>query len=420
MAGMTALYGASGRLRAAGFTPQAGGRVVVVGAGFAGCACALWLRQRAPHVQVTLVDPQQRYVTCPMSNEALVGWRSLASITVSRAALARASIRWVPERAVAIEPDTRRVRLAGERWLPFDRLVIAPGIRMLWNRIEGYDETAARSMPHAWQAGEQTLRLAQQLRSMDDGGVVAISVPTGPMRCPPAPYERASVIAAWLAQHKPRSKVLIFDGNNYFPRQDVFTDAWGSLYPGKIEWIASTAHGAVHRVDPVSRTLYTDSGAHPVAVANVIPPQAPGQIATDAGLASDHGWCPVDPRSFESSLVAGVHVIGDACIAGAMPKSASAACSQARQCAQAVAALLSGNEAPSPQFDSVCYSFIAPGRALAIHGQFAIEDDTIVAIPAPAPSNAARIGTTSSGADARQARSASQWYRDIRLSAFGD
>jgi len=411
MAAMTALYGASGRLQATGFSPQPGGRVVLVGAGFAGSACALWLRRLAPHVQVTLVDPQQRYLTCPMSNEALVGWRSLASITVSRAALARASIRLVRERAAAIEPDARRVRLADGSWLPFDRLVIAPGIRMLWNRIEGYDEAAAQSLPHAWQAGEQTRRLAQQLQSMDDGGVVAISVPTGPMRCPPAPYERASVIAAWLSQHKPRSKVLIFDGNNFFPRQDVFTDAWQALYPGMIEWIASTAHGAVQRVDAARRTLYTDSGAHPVAVANVIPPQAPGLIAADAGLASDHGWCPVDPGSFESSLVSGVHVIGDACIAGAMPKSASAACSQARQCAQAIAALLADGEVPPPAFDSVCYSFVAPARALAIHGRFAVQDDTIVAMPSPIES-----GT---GADAQQAHAAQGWYRAIRATAFG-
>ena len=222
------------------------------------------------------------------------------------------------------------VQLEGGRALPFDRLVVAPGIRFLWNKIEGYDEAATQAMPHAWQAGAQTQRLALQLRAMDDGGVVAISVPSGLLRCPPAPYERASLIAQYLSRHKPRSKVLIFDANNHFPRQDQFTDAWKSLYPGMIEWIPPTQDGTVVRVDTASMTLYTSNAAHAVAVANVIPPQAPGQIAADAGLASDHGWCPIAPATFESQLVRQVHVIGDACIADAMPKSASAAYSQAR------------------------------------------------------------------------------------------
>ena len=265
---------------------------------------------------------------------------------MSRAGVRRAGIRLVGDRVAAIDVGAHQVRLQTGRALPFDRLVVAPGIRFLWHKPEGYDAAAAQSMPHAWQAGDQTQRLAAQLRAMDDGGVVAISVPSGLMRCPPAPYERASLIAYFLARHKPRSKLLILDSNNHFPRQDLFTGAWQSLYPGIIEWIASTQDGAVVRVDTANMTLYTANAAHRVAVANVIPPQAPGQIAADAGLASDHGWCPVAPHSFESQLIPGVHVIGDACIADAMPKSGSAAVSQARQCAGAIVALLAGREVP--------------------------------------------------------------------------
>lgn len=417
LAALAALDGARGWRGAGASAPRPAHQVVIVGAGFAGSACALYLRRLDPALDLTLIDTLERYVTCPMSNEVLAGWRDLASITISRAAITRAGITLVGGRVDAIEPQRRCVRLAGGPSFAYDRLVVAPGIRFLENRIEGYDQSAAQAMPHAWQAGEQTQRLAQQLRAMADGGVVAISVPSGLMRCPPAPYERASLIAYYLAQHKPRSKLLIFDANNRFPRQDVFSEAWRSLYPGMIEWIPSTEDGAVVRVDARSLTLYTGNGAHPVAVANVIPPQAPARIAADAGLASDHGWCPVVPDTFESQLIPNVHVIGDACIADAMPKSASAACSQARQCAQALVALLAGREPPPPDFDSVCYSFVARERALAIHGRFAVQDGSIVALPAPAtPPMPAAAG---SGADAQQASDAQRWYRKIRATAFG-
>jgi sulfide dehydrogenase [flavocytochrome c] flavoprotein subunit len=413
MTALAAAYGVSGLSRAA--STRAKARVVIVGAGFAGSCCALNLRQLDPTIDVTLIDPVERYVTCPMSNEVLAGLRALTSISVSRAGASRAGIAVVGGQVDAIDSGAHSVRLQDGRSLPFDRLVVAPGIRLLWNRIEGYDAAASQRMPHAWQAGEQTRLLAQQLRAMNDGGVVAISVPSGLMRCPPAPYERASLIAHYLSQHKPRSKLLIFDANNHFPRQDVFTAAWHSLYPGMIEWIASTQDGSVMRVDPASLTLYTANSAHRVAIANVIPPQAPGQIAADAGLASEHGWCPIMPSTFESQLLSNVHVIGDACIADAMPKSASAAVSQARQCARAIVSLLAGRDVAPPEFDSVCYSLLAPERALAIHGRFISADGSIVAREA-APGSAAFTGAAS----APQAREAQRWYQGIRAAAFAD
>ena len=411
MTALAAAFGVSGLRRAHGAPAAEKRRVVIVGAGFAGSACARHLRQLDAAIDVTLIDPLERYTTCPMSNEVLVGLRELASISVSRAGVTRVGIRLLRARVDAIDPAARRVRLEGGQAVPFDRLVVAPGIRLLWNMIEGYDEAAAQIMPHAWQAGEQTQRLARQLRAMDDGGVVAISVPSGLMRCPPAPYERASLIARYLSQHKPRSKVLIFDANNHFPRQDLFTEAWRSLYPGMIEWIAPTQDGAVVRVEPDHMRLYTGTAAHAVAVANIIPPQAPGQVAADAGLASDHGWCPIAPSTFESQLIPNVHVIGDACIADAMPKSASAAVSQARQCARAIVALLAGRELEPPTFDSVCYSLLGPLRAIAIHGHFTSQEGKIVAVEPALASRAA--------ASAQQAQEAQRWYRSIRADAFG-
>jgi len=347
-----------------------------------------------------------------MSNDVLVGLGSLDSLTTSRPGLRHGSIRYVAEAAARIDTAKRRLRLRSGGEIAYDRLIVAPGIRFLWGQPEGYDEHTASVMPHAWQAGDQTRLLAAQLRSLPDGGTVAISVPGGLMRCPPGPYERASLIASWLRVHRPRGKVLVFDSNNHFPRQDVFMAAWQELYPGLIEWVPPTQGGAVIRVDARTRTLYSSAGSQRVSVANVIPPQAPGQLAVDSGLATGHGWCPVNPLSFESELIPGIHVIGDACIAGAMPKSASAARSQAHQCAVAVAALLQGQEVPAGELGSVCYSRLSEERALAIHGLFRIEGGEIRQVQSatdPAqPPPSAQLSTE-----------ARNWYADIRADAFG-
>jgi sulfide dehydrogenase [flavocytochrome c] flavoprotein subunit len=391
---------------------QVKAKVVVVGGGFAGAKCALYLRRLNPAVDVTLVDPDDRYVTCPMSNSVLVGLRDMKSISVSRHGLERAGVRYVRDQVNAIDTQRRRARLAGGAEIGYDRLVMAPGIRFLWGQPQGYDEAAALLMPHAWQAGAQTEILAAQLRAMPDGGVVAISVPGGPMRCPPGPFERASLIAWYLTENKPRSKVLIFDANNHFPKQEAFTDAWHSLYPGMIEWIPVVEDGSVVRVLPEKNTLYTSGGAHRVDVANIIPPQAPGLPAVQAGLASDHGWCPVRPETFESLLVPNVHVIGDACIADPMPKAASSANTQAKQCALAIVAAFDGREPASPVFESVCYSMLARGRALSIHGRFQLTDGAIRQISAPENSASAL-------SDDVEAQNADGWYKSIVIDSFG-
>lgn len=386
-------------------------RVVIVGGGFGGSACALALKRADTSLDVTLIDPLTRYVTCPMSSEIVVGARTLDTLTITRDALARAGVRFVCARAKALDADTRTLRLDDDTRVSFDACVVAPGIRFLWNAPEGYDEAASLRMPHAWEAGTQTTRLAALLRAMDDGGTFAISVPAGLMRCPPGPYERASLVAEFLGRNKPRSKVLIFDANNRFPRQDAFTTAWKALYRDRIEWVSVTEGGAVERVDIRANTLHTSSGAHRVAVANVIPPQAPGAFALDAGLASGHGWCPVDPLTFESTKVPHVHVIGDACIADAMPKAASAALSQAKQCAAAIVARFANREPSTPVLDSVCYSAVALDRSLAIHARFRVEDGRVVAEAAsgdvpPEISTAERAASIA-------------WYRSIRSLAFG-
>jgi len=414
---LTALAAAGALARAPRARPAlARPRVVIVGGGFAGSACALRLRALQERIDVTLIDPDEHYTTCPMSNEVIAGLRALRSITVSRQGLRRAGVTVVPDRVIGIETGPRQVRLGAGATLSFDRLVVAPGIRFLWDRIEGYDEAATRSMPHAWKAGEQTVLLARQLRRMDDGGVVAISVPSGLLRCPPGPYERASLIAHYLRERKPRSKIIILDANNAFPKQALFTDAWSRLYRGMIEWIALTEGGAVLRVDTARMRLYTANAEHRVALANVIPPQAPGEIARALGLAADHGWCPIEAATFESTLQPGIHVIGDACIADAMPKSASAAYSQARQCAAAIAAMLAGGDVPQPAFESACYSLLAPELAIAFPGHFTLAEGRIVAPEAAAPPVAPLALEPEAAAQA--ARDAEQWYRSMLKQTF--
>jgi sulfide dehydrogenase [flavocytochrome c] flavoprotein subunit len=417
MASLGAFAGAGRLARGSPVSGRAQPKVVIVGGGFSGGQCALALRRADPAIEVILIDPDRHYVTCPMSNSVIAGLRSLESITIPRDGLARAGVRWVRDRAGAVDVTRRRVTLAGGHTIVYDKLVVAVGIRFLWGQPEGYDEAATSRMPHAWQAGSQTELLGAQLRNMRDGGVVAISVPAGPMRCPPGPFERASLIASYLKQHKPRSKVLIFDANNHFPKQDSFSAVWRDVYSGMIEWIPVVSGGAVLRVEPAAMILHTTQGTHRVDVANIIPPQAPARLAADAGLAAAHGWCPVKLDTFESTLAADVHVIGDACIAEPMPKSASAASSQAQQCAAAIAASLSGRVRPEPRYDSVCYSMVGPGRALSIHAAFRWADGAIQRQPEPAeisdgaeePEGQAEI----------EARNAETWYQGIVAESFG-
>ena len=242
----------------------------------------------------------------------------------------------VAQAAAKVDPQARSIGLADGSLVGYDRLVLAPGIDMRFDALPGYDEAAAAKMPHAWKAGEQTILLRRQIEAMDDGGVVVIAVPAAPLRCPPAPYERASLIAHYLKNKKPRSKILILDAKDSYPQQRLFENAWKELYPGMIERIALSQGGRVTSVDPATNTIVTDFGNYTAQVANVIPPHKAGRIAEIAGAADRTGWCPIDPVTFASKLVPNIHVIGDACFGGSMPKSAFAAQAQAKACAAAI------------------------------------------------------------------------------------
>ena len=349
---------------------QAKARIIVLGGGFAGTICARELHRADPSFGVTLVEANPTFTACPFSNAVIAGLRDIAMQRFGYDVIRAEGVTIVQDRATAVDPQERRVSLRGGAGFGYDRLVLAPGIDIRWGALPGYDEAAAASMPHAWKAGDQTLLLRRQLDAMADGGTVVISAPANPFRCPPGPYERASLIAFYLKKTKPRSKLIVLDAKDTFSKQRLFQAAWQQLYPELMEWVPLSNGGKVTSVDAKTRTLVTDFATYKADVANVIPPQRAGSIAEVAGVADPTGWCPIDPVTFESRLRPNIHVIGDAAIAGAMPKSAFAANAQAKVCAFAVAALLRG-EAPSPpKLVNTCYSLVAPDYGISIAGVY--------------------------------------------------
>jgi NADPH-dependent 2,4-dienoyl-CoA reductase/sulfur reductase-like enzyme len=395
---------------------RAAARVVVVGGGFAGASCARALRQAEPRLAVTLVEVNATFTACPLSNVVIAGLRELSAQQFTYERVAADGIAIARAAATAVDPPGRSVALADGTRLPYDRLVLAPGIDIRWGALPGYDEAAAAHMPHAWRAGEQTVLLRQQLEAMPDGGLVAISAPANPFRCPPGPYERASLIAHYLKTRKPRSKLIVLDAKDTFSKQRLFQDAWSELYPGLLEWVPLSKGGNVTSVEAATRTLVTDFGRHTPAVANVIPPQKAGRIAEAAGVADRSGWCPIDPATFESTLVPGIHVIGDAAIAGAMPKSAFAANSQAKTCAAAVARLLAGAAPSAPKLINTCYSLIAPDYGISVAGVYTPSGGQLAEVPGSggvSPAGAPR------GTRAVEAALAEAWFRTIVGEVFG-
>ena len=361
---------------------SASARVVVVGGGFGGATVARYLRAWAPQVEVTLVEPATRFMTCPFSNHVLAGLRSWDSISHGFDGLRAAGVRVVHALAEDVDSQRRCVRLHTGQQLPWDRLVLSPGVDMRWGALEGYDETAAELAPHAWKAGPQTLLLRRQLQAMPDSGVFVMVIPDNPFRCPPGPYERASLVAHYLRQHKPRSKLLLLDAKNNFSKKELFLQGWKALYGGMVEWVSIAQDGQVVRVDAQAREVETAFGArHRADVLNVIPPQKAGLIAERAGVVDASGWAPVRGEDFASQQVAGIHVLGDAALAGPIPKSGFAANNQGKVVAAALAAELSGQPAPTAWYANTCYSLLAPGYGISVAGVYRAQQGRIVDLP---------------------------------------
>jgi sulfide dehydrogenase [flavocytochrome c] flavoprotein subunit len=314
----------------------------------------------------------------------------------------------------AIDPVGKTVALERGAKLPYDRVVLAPGIAFKYGSIEGYDETATQIMPHAWTAGPQTRLLRQQLESMDDGGVFVLVAPPDPFRCPPGPYERASLIAYYFKQYKPRAKILILDAKDSFFEQDVFQDGWNRHYPGMIEWLPGQFTGGIQAVNVKGRLVKTAGDTFKADVANVIPAQEAGQLAQEAGLVDQSGWCPIDPMTFESKLQRGIHIIGDAAKAGNMAKSAFASNSQAKVCAFAILAALTGSARFAPHLFNTCFTFLASDDAVTSVISYMAEPETIRI-------NDIFISKVGENAETRRkaVREADGWYAAFTHDVFG-
>ncbi len=359
-------------------------KVVVVGGGTGGATAAKYLRMADPTIEVTLIEANKDYYTCYMSNEVLSGDRTIDSIKFGYTGLGKHGVKVVHDVVTEIDAKAKIVKTKGGQSFNYDRCIVAPGIDLKWDAIEGYDAKVAETIPHAWKAGSQTVTLRKQLEAMKDGGTVVIAPPPNPFRCPPGPYERASQIAHYLKSHKPKSKILILDPKPNFSKQGLFVQGWKDLYGyetdnSMIEWRGSAQgsnDNAVIKVDAGSMSVTTGFEEEVKAdVLNVIPAQKAGAIAFAAGLTDDSGWCPINLHTFESTIHKDIHVIGDASIATGMPKSGYAANSEAKVCAASVAALLSGQEPGIPAYVNTCYSIVGEDYGISVAGVYRLAED---------------------------------------------
>jgi sulfide dehydrogenase [flavocytochrome c] flavoprotein subunit len=327
---------------------------------------------------VTLVEQTRLHTTCFFSNLYVGGVRSFESITHDYQKVARNGVRVVHEWARSIHRERKQVVLAGGGRVPYDRLVVAPGIDLKWDSVPGYSEAAAETMPHAWKAGSQTNVLTRRLNALDDGALVVMVAPPNPYRCPPGPYERISMFAHVLKTkgHK-RSKIIVVDAKASFSKQSLFVEGWEKHYPGLIEWQDPKVHGGLVRVDPKKNEVVTGLATYKAALVNVIPAQMAGRIARDAGLADQSGFCPIDPESMRSKMDANVFVVGDACIPGDMPKSAFSANSQAKVAAMTIRSDLTKSRAFPARYANTCWSLIAPDDDVKVGGSYEPGDGRI-------------------------------------------
>jgi len=350
----------------------AAARVVVVGGGPGGASVAVNLKRAAPDLHVTLIEPQRHFTTCFYSNLFIGGIRSFASITHNYDGLTLLGIGVVHDRASAIDVAKRVVRTAGGAALPYDRLVVAPGIGLKYGSIEGYSEAASYFMPHAWEGGRQSRLLRERLDDMKDGGLVVIAPPRNPYRCPPGPYERACLIANYLKNEKPNSKLIVLDPKMSYSKQPVFEEAFEKYYKGIVEVHLTNDIDdmSVVKVDPRTGEVVTKSGeTFKSAVANIIPDQKAGEIAIASGLA-EGDWCPVEPETFRSTKAENVYVVGDAAVAADMPKSAFAANSQAALVSGHILADLTGAGRPESKTRNTCWSMLAPDDSVKIGADY--------------------------------------------------
>ena len=409
--------GTAGLIAPPALLGQSRPKVVIVGGGAGGATAARYIAKDSNGaIDVTLVDDSDTYTTCFYSNLYLGDVRGWDYITHSYDKLvSEYGITKVTGRATGVDRDARTVTMADGTTLDYDRLVIAPGIELIHDSVPGYSEAAAEVAPHAWRGGPQTELLKTKLDALEDGDSVVIVAPPNPYRCPPGPYERASLIAhLFKTKGFTDSRVTILDPKPKFSKQGLFAAAWEKYYPGVVEWIPAEIHGGVTNVDAEAGTVETDLDTFEGKLLNIIPAQRAGAIASVAGLTDDSGWCPIDGAAMRSTMDENVFVIGDACIAGAMPKSGFSANNQAKIAAMHVRGdLLDARTFPA-KYANTCWSMVAPDDAVKVGGAYAVEGGEIVG-------TSDFVSQTGETEDVREAtyEESIGWYRSITEDMFG-
>lgn len=401
-----------GLLTGCATTGGASGKVVVVGGGYGGATAAKYVRMFSDYgIEVTLIEPSPAFVSCPISNLVIQGSKTIADVTTPYDNLTRRhGVKVVRDMVASIDADKRMVKLAGGGELPYDRLIVSPGIDFMWNTLPGMASQAAKDkVLHAWKAGAQTVALRKQLEAMPDGGVYALSIPPVPYRCPPGPYERACMVANYFKKAKPKSKVIIFDANDDVQsKKGLFMKAWNDHYKGILEY---RPKHRVTDVDAATNTLKFEFNEDFKAdVANVVPMMRAGDIAVKTGLATaNNRWCEVDFLTFESKAAKNIHVLGDSIqIAPGMPKSGHMANQHGKTCAAAVVSLLQGKEPPQlPIYANTCYSFVTEEDVVhvaSVH-RYDAAQKTMLTVPGS--------GGVSAAASELEGRYAMGWARNI-------
>jgi sulfide dehydrogenase [flavocytochrome c] flavoprotein chain len=391
-------------------------KLIVIGGGPGGGTVARYVNKEATGaIDVTLIEPQKVFTTCFFSNLCVGGFRSYDSITHDYQKVAREGVRVVHEWASVIDRERKVLRLVDGRRLPYDRLVVAPGIDLKYESVPGYSEAAAEAMPHAWKAGAQTQLLSKRLDALVDGDLIVMVAPPNPYRCPPGPYERVSMFAHVLKHkgHK-RSLIIVVDPKPSFSKQGLFMEGWEKHYPGMIQWHDPQMHGGIKSVDPKTNEVSTGLATHKAALVNVIPAQMAGRIARDAGLADQSGFCPIDPESMKSKMDVNVFVLGDACIPGDMPKSAFSANSQAKVAAMVIRGELTGSRTFPARYSNTCWSLIAPDDDVKVGGTYEPGDGKI-------KQASTFVSQKGDAADVRKQnyKESQDWYAGIVGDVFG-
>jgi sulfide dehydrogenase [flavocytochrome c] flavoprotein subunit len=383
---LTAAGASSAALSGCAAVPQASkpvGRVIVIGAGYGGATAARYIRMWSQGtIEVFLIERNAEFISCPISNLVLGGTRTMAEITRSYQKLRDYGVQVIRDEVTAISLDKRRVSLRRIEDLPYDRLVLSPGVDFMHDAIQGYDAEAQKTVLHSWKAGPETIALRKQLEGMRDGGVYVLSIPLAPYRCPPGPYERASQVAFYFKQAKSKSKVLILDANpDITSKGPLFKAAWNNLYKGIIEY---SGNAAVTAVDAKAMHVKTDFDTVKGDVLNVIPPQRAGDVAKPF-ITANNRWCEIDWLSMESTVARGVHILGDATLsAPVMPKSGHMANQHAKLAAAAIIELMYGRQPnPAPLVNNTCYSFVSDKEAIhvaSVH-RYDPAQKTLVTVP---------------------------------------